>query len=80
LAHCEDGRLRVPASLLPEWSQELQIPVEALLKRSSSPKVPPKRGPAPKPLQHLERISALPTSRQRAVIAAVEVILVQQGR
>lgn len=80
LAHYEGGRLRLPASLLPTLAQELQLPVEDLLGQSSVAKAPAKRGPAPKLLQHLERISALPKPRQRAVMDVIEAMLVQQGR
>ena len=80
LAHYEGGRLRLPASLLPTLAQELQIPVEDLLGPPSTAKAPAKRGPAPKLLQHLERISALPKPRQRAVIDVIEAMLAQQGR
>jgi transcriptional regulator with XRE-family HTH domain len=80
LAHYEGGRLRLPASLLPALAQELQVPVETLLGQPSSAKAPAKRGPAPKLLQHLERISALPKPRQRAVLDVIEAMLAQHGR
>jgi hypothetical protein len=41
---------------------------------------PAKRGPAPRLQQHLERISALPKPRQRAVLHVIEAMLAQQGR
>jgi hypothetical protein len=43
-------------------------------------KTPAKRGPAPKLQQHMERISALPKQRQRAVMDVIEAMLAQQGR
>lgn len=39
-----------------------------------------KRGPAPKLLQHLERISSLPNPRQCAVMDVLEALLAQQAR
>jgi transcriptional regulator with XRE-family HTH domain len=80
LAHYEGGRLRLPASLLPTLAQELQVPVENLLGQPVKSKAPPKRGPAPRLQQHLERISALPKPRQRAVMDVIEAMLAQQGR
>ncbi|TMQ03515.1 MAG: helix-turn-helix domain-containing protein [Deltaproteobacteria bacterium] len=80
LAHYEGGRLRLPASLLPTLAQELQVPVEDLLGQPSKSKAPAKRGPAPRLQQHLERISALPKPRQRAVMDVIEAMLAQQGR
>jgi transcriptional regulator with XRE-family HTH domain len=80
LAHYEGGRLRLPASLLPTLAQELQISVESLLGQPSTTKASSKRGPAPKLQQHMERISALPKPRQRAVMDVIEAMLAQQGR
>ena len=70
----------MPASLLPALAQELQVPVEGLLGQPSKFKAPTKRGPAPRLQQHLERISALPKPRQRAVMDVIEAMLAQQGR
>jgi len=80
LAHYEGGRLRLPVSLLPTLAQELQVPVETLLGQPSTAKTAAKRGPAPRLQQHLERISALPKPRQRAVLDVIEAMLAQQGR
>ncbi|MDP9933636.1 hypothetical protein [Variovorax paradoxus] len=38
-----------------------------------------KRGPAPKLMQHVERISALPKTQQRTVMNVIEAMLAQQG-
>lgn len=80
LAHYEGGRLRLPASLLSTVAQELQVPVETLLGQPSTAKATAKRGPAPRLQKHLERISALPKPRQRAVMDMIEAMLAQQGR
>jgi transcriptional regulator with XRE-family HTH domain len=77
LAHYEGGRLRLPASLLPPLVQELQVPVDLLLGQPSAAKAPGKRGPAPKLQHHMERISALPKPRQRAVLDVIEAMLAQ---
>jgi hypothetical protein len=41
---------------------------------------PRKRGPVPQVQRQLERISALPKPRQRAVMDVIEALLAQQGR
>jgi len=79
LAHYEGGRLRLPASLLPALSHELQTPLEELLGQPASAKAPAKRGPAPKLLQHMERISALPRQQQKFVLQVIESVLAQAG-
>ncbi len=43
MAHCEGGRLRLPASLLLALAQELQFPVEGLLGQSNIAKTRSKR-------------------------------------
>ena len=80
LAHYEGGRLRLPASLLPTLAQELQLPVEDLLRQPSTIKARAKRGPVPALAQHMERISALPRPQQKFVIQMIEMALAQQGR
>lgn len=39
-----------------------------------------KRWPAPKLMQHVERISALPKTQQRTVMNVIEAMLAQQRR
>jgi hypothetical protein len=41
---------------------------------------PAKRGPAPRLQQHLERISALPKQKQRAMLDVIEAMLQQHTR
>lgn len=41
---------------------------------------PAKRGPSPKLQRHLERISALPKPKQRAVMEVLEAVLAQSSR
>lgn len=77
LAHYEVGRLRVPASMLPDLARLLALPVEALLGVKPAPA---KRGPAPRLAHHLERISALPKAKQRFVLEMLDTVLAQQSR
>jgi len=77
VASYEVARLRVPASMLPRLARTLGISVEALLGEQEKPA---KRGPTPKLQRHLERISALPKPKQRAVMEVLEAVLAQAGR
>ena len=74
----ELGHRRVPVSTLPLLARTLGVSVEALI--GEEPSMTRKRGRAPKLQQHLERISALPKPRQRAVMDVIEAMLAQQGR
>lgn len=54
LAHYEVGRLRMPVSLLPEFSRRFSVSVDELLGlRNGSGK----RGPTPKLQQQIERLN-----------------------
>lgn len=75
----ETGQRRVPVSMLPTLARTLGVSVEELIGTPQSAAAR-KRGPAPKIQQHLERISALPKPRQRAVMDVIEALLAQQGR
>lgn len=77
LAHYEVGRARMPVSLLPELARRFGVGTDELLgmRRAGA-----KRGPAPKLQRHLERISALPKVKQRAVMEVIEAVLAQSGR
>lgn len=79
LAHYEGGRIRAPASILPTLARTLGVGVEDLIGAPQSAAAR-KRGPELKIQQHLERISALPKPRQRAVMDVIEALLAQQGR
>ena len=76
VANYETARLRVPASLLPKLAQTFGLSVDDLL---GVPKPASKRGPAPKLVQHMERISQLPKPKQRFVIQVLESVLAQQA-
>ena len=81
LAHYEGRRLRLPAPLLPTLAQVASGGRGcAALGRAGTTRGAGKRGPAPKLQQHLERISALPKPRQRAVMDVIGAMLAQQGR
>ncbi len=74
LAHYEVGRLRMPAAMLPTLARLLALPVEELLGVKPAPS---KRGPAPRPQQHLERINHLSKAKQRFVLEMLETVLRQ---
>lgn len=74
----ELGNRRVPVSTLPLLARTLGVSVEELIGEDAGEAR--KRGRAPKLQQHMERISALPKPRQRAVIDVIEAMLAQQGR
>lgn len=74
----ELGQRRVPVSALPLLARTLGVSVEELI--GEPPSAARKRGPAPKLMQHVERISALPKTQQRTVMNVIEAMLAQQGR
>lgn len=77
----ELGHRRVPVSTLPPLARTLGVSVEELIgEPRTTATTARKRGLAPKLQQHLERISALPKPRQRAVMEMLEAMLAQQGR
>ena len=75
----EVGRRRIPVSALPVVAQTLSVSLEELFGQARQA-ARSKRGPASKLEHHLERISALPKPRQRAVIDVIEAMLAQQAR
>ena len=78
LAHYEGARLRVPASMLPQFARLFGLPVDALIGPTASTKA--KRGPAPKLQQHIERIGQLPKAKQRFVMEMLDTVLAQASR
>lgn len=78
VASYEVARLRVPASMLPRLARVLGVALEALL--GEAERAAAKRGPTPKLQQQLERLSALPKPKQRAVMDVLEAMLVQANR
>jgi transcriptional regulator with XRE-family HTH domain len=77
LAHYEVGRLRMPVSLLPEFSHLFGVPVDELLGLSNGAG---KRGPTPKFQKQLERISRLPRAKQHVVMEMLDGVLQQASR
>jgi transcriptional regulator with XRE-family HTH domain len=78
VASYEVARLRIPASMLPRLARVLGVTLEMLIGDEQRPAA--KRGPAPKLQQQLERLSALPKTKQRAVMEVLEAMLAQAGR
>ncbi len=79
LAHYEVGRLRIAASMLPTLAQMLGTSVEELIGQAPA-RANGKRGPTPKLQQQMERLSALPKPKQRAVMEVLESMLAQAAR
>ncbi len=79
LAHYEVGRLRVAASMLPTLAQPLGSSVEKRTGRSPA-RANGKRRPTPRLQRQLERLSALPKPKQRAVMEVLESMLAQAAR
>lgn len=78
VASWEVGRRGVPVSVLPSLARTLGVSVEALIGEDQRPAA--KRGPTPKLQQQLERVSALPKPKQRAVMEVLEAMLAQASR
>ena len=76
-AHYEVGDVRFPASMLPLLAQVLSLPTEELLGQVEKPKA--RKGPTPRILQQLERISQLPKTKQHVVSEMLEMVLAQAG-
>ena len=74
----EVGRRRVPVSALPMLARTLATPIEELLGGPTA--AARRRGPAPRLQHHLERLSALPKPKQRAVMDVIEAMLAQAQR
>lgn len=65
--------------MLPALAQTLGTSVEELIGQSPA-RANGKRGPAPRLQQQLERLSALPKPKQRAVMEVLESMLAQAAR
>lgn len=77
VASWEVGRRGVPVSMVPALARALGASVDALIGETPQPG---KRGPTPKLQQQLERLSALPKPKQRAVMEVLEAMLAQASR
>jgi transcriptional regulator with XRE-family HTH domain len=74
----EVGRRRIPVSTLRLLGKTLSVSLDELMAEGEH--APRKRGPLPQMQRQLERISALPKPKQRAVMDVIEAMLAQQGR
>ena len=78
----EVGRRRIPVSTLRLLAKTLAVSLDELMAEGEH--APRKRGPVPQVQvqvqRQLERISALPKPKQRAVMDVIEDLLAQQGR
>ena len=72
----EVARRRVPVSALPTLAQLFGISIDELLGGGTTKK-PSKRGPSSKLEQQIERVNALPRSKQKFVIDMIETVLQQ---
>ena len=77
VAAYEVGRLRIAVSILPRLARLLGVSIEALIGEEERPA---RRGPTPKLVQHMERISQLPRAKQRFVIEMLDTVLAQASR
>jgi transcriptional regulator with XRE-family HTH domain len=77
-ASYEVGRHGFPIAMLPALAQALAMETDVLI--GATVKTRSKRGPAPKLLQHIERINQLPKAKQRFVMEMLETVLAQQSR
>lgn len=73
----EVARRRIPVSALPIVAELFDVSVDELL--GAGNKKPAKRGPASKLQQQLERVSALPRSKQKFVIEMIDTVIQQQA-
>jgi transcriptional regulator with XRE-family HTH domain len=73
----EVGRRRIQVSTLPVIAQALGVTVEALVAEAPTPA---KRGPAPKLQQQLERLQALPKTKQRMISEVLDSLIAQAAR
>lgn len=74
----EVGRRRIPVSTLRLLAKTPGVSFDELM--AEGEQAPRKRGPVPQVQRQLERISALPKPKQRAVMDVIEALLAQQGR
>ena len=75
---CEVGRRRNSVSTLRLLAKMPGVSLDEPMAEGEH--VPRKRVPAPQVQRQLERISALPQPRQRAVTVVIQALLAEQGR
>lgn len=74
----EVGRRRIQVPTLRLLAKTLSVSLDELM--TEGEQAPRKRGPVPQVQQQLERISALPKPKQRALVDVIEALLAQHGR
>ncbi|WP_127960420.1 helix-turn-helix domain-containing protein [Serratia microhaemolytica] len=74
MAHYEGGKLRMPASFLPELAEILNLSLDELLGLSVSKKTN-KRGPTSRLEQQMQLISQLPKMKQKFVSEMLDTII-----
>ncbi len=75
---CEVGRRRISVSSLRLLIKALGVSLDDSMAEGEH--APRKRVPVPQVQRQLERISALPQPRQRAVAVVIQALLAKQGR
>ena len=68
----ENGIRKIPASMLPKLAEIFAVPVDELLGIENTAA---KRGPIPKLQQQIEKISALPKTKQRFVMEMLDTVI-----
>jgi transcriptional regulator with XRE-family HTH domain len=76
IASYETGRSQMPISLIHPVASALGVAPAELLGDQPTQK---KRGPTPKMLRQVDRISRLPKNRQKQILDVVEALLAQQS-
>lgn len=71
----EVGRRRIPVSTLGLLAKTLSVSLDEVMAEGEH--APRKRGPVPQVQRQLERVSALPKPKQRAVMDVIEALLAQ---
>jgi transcriptional regulator with XRE-family HTH domain len=80
LAHYEVARIRVPASTLPLLATLFAVPVDMLVGHNQHARHAGKRGPTSQLQRSIERISALPKTKQKFVIEMLDAMVAQAGQ
>ena len=64
--------------MLPALARAVAVPIDELL--GDPRQTRSKRGPQPRLMHHMERISQLPKPKQRMLMEMIDAVLAQQGR
>ena len=84
LAHCEVGRARMPASMLPAVARLLTLSLDELMgqpvPRAARATRGCKRGPASRLELQIQAVAQLPKAKQQFVAQMLDAVLVQVNR